>query len=398
MNYKWLLGVIVLVALAVGLVFWLGNKNQSTQTVGDSVITSDDGLVTLTVPAAAFPEDLTAADIAITKHDQTGEVLYEFTPNGTQFVQPVMVSFTLSGLTDTVPLLIQSDANGTGIVSNFSTDLDYAAETTTVSGTIDHFSTVYVSLYGFFALEMSDAIPHYINDPWSFQVEWNLQKTTAQTWGIKDGVYGQVNVTHQDPWSVSGNVAVPLPYRLITEPTGDEALPEFTELSNRIQFTAYADFYCVEAGDSAFDYTFTLQQQYLVEGKTEVQNFTEHLTLTGWPITCLVDDTGLMEPVTDVNVNASTNSNANAAPELAWVDVLSINGALYPVEQFHLADPDACGEQHWHASGTVYTFDLTGSTTDPSPTGCGFGTVADVPTTTIQVELWEYEVFREGAQ
>lgn len=209
---------------------------------------------------------------------------------------------------------------------------------------------------------------------------------------------------HRDPWTVSGSIAVPLPQRLITEPTDDETLPESTRLSDRTSFTAYTDFYCVEPGESAFDYTFTLQQYYGIEGEDGEFSYTTDLTLRGWPVTCLDFETGSTDTVEDdtgVTVDDTTNvntadDNTNTEKEVAYVEVLNIGGGLYPSEQFHLAEPDACGEQHWHASGTVYTLDLTGNTTDPNPTGCGFGTVGEVPTSTAEVEVWEYEVFREG--
>ncbi|EKD78237.1 MAG: hypothetical protein ACD_41C00385G0007 [uncultured bacterium] len=405
MKTRVIFGILAILAVVVMLIIWLGNKNQPTSTASDSVVTSDDGLVTLRIPGGAMPAGLTTADITITKREYEGETLYEFSPDGTTFSQPIQVTFTVSGIPDAVPLLISHSQNTSEIVSTFSTDIDYATETTTVSADLDHFSTVYVSLHGFFALDLIDSAPHFVNDTWPFQIEWLLQKNKANGWYTDKQGYREVTFVHHDPWTVSGSVAVPLPQRLITEPTDDETLPESTELSDRTSFTAYTDFYCVEPGESAFDYTFTLQQYYGIEGEDSEFSYTTDLTLHGWPITCLVfgNDTTATDTTDDTTVTTGTNTNTNTADdntntekELAWVDVLNINGGLYPSEQFHLAEPDACGEQHWHASGTVYTVDLSGSKTDPNPTGCGFGTVAEVPTSTVELEVWEYEVFREG--
>lgn len=405
MKYKWLIaGLIILLLMSLAGLFWFRSIewNDEAERLGlDSVIISDDERVTLTVPAAALPAGVTASDITIKKHEYQDEVLYKFTPDGTTFVEPVTVNFTLTGIPESLPLLIQSDANGAQIVPQVSTEVDYATNTTIVSAAIDHFSTAYVSLHGFFALDITEPVPHLLQDTWPFQIEWNLQTQEAKGWRIDQAEFKEFTFRHADPWTVSGSLEVPLPFRLITEPYADDTLPKQTEFSDRIQFTDYADFQCVEVGESAFNYSFTLLHHYTIDGKEDIFSYTTDYTMKHWPVTCLADDAEVDESVTtgtgdNANTNANTNSNANAAPEMTSVEVLAIDGGVYPSEQFHLADPDACSEQHWHASGKVYTLDLTGNTSDPKPTGCGFGTLADVPSSVVEVELWEYEVFREG--
>ncbi|MBI4049863.1 MAG: C39 family peptidase [Candidatus Doudnabacteria bacterium] len=71
------------------------------------------------------------------------------------------------------------------------------------------------------------------------------------------------------------------------------------------------------------------------------------------------------------------------------VEMLVINGVYYPKYQFRVANPDACGQPHYHAA-TAYG--LSGrdslevvSAPDPNPSGCGFGAVAEVPVETITI-------------
>lgn len=86
------------------------------------------------------------------------------------------------------------------------------------------------------------------------------------------------------------------------------------------------------------------------------------------------------------------------------IGVLPINGKYYPSFQFIEAQPDACGEMHWHAHETVYsiygesdtdninTVDQVGLT-DPNPRGCGFGTLSELKPIGLNVANKQFKLF-----
>lgn len=87
--------------------------------------------------------------------------------------------------------------------------------------------------------------------------------------------------------------------------------------------------------------------------------------------------------------DASTTGSGGQAAEGTPVEMLVIGGVYYPKHQFRVADPDACGQPHYHA-GVAHG--LAGrdslevvSSPDPNPTGCGFGAVSEVPVETIVI-------------
>ncbi len=72
------------------------------------------------------------------------------------------------------------------------------------------------------------------------------------------------------------------------------------------------------------------------------------------------------------------------------ISVLIIEDKRYPANQFTVAEPDACGAEHWHAETRVYALDGS-STVDPNPNECGFGTTAELQPQEIEVTSKEIE-------
>lgn len=394
--------VSLLIIIVAGLgAWWWQSQNSTAPSPTASTITSDDGVVTLTIPAGALPAGVTASDITITK--QTDPVVaYQFAPDGVIFLEPIQLSMTLPGPLDRIPSLVYSSNDTSTVVPELAVVMDYTANTIELSAELEHFSTVYEA--DFFTLDFTDPGSYYIPEIWPFQIDWKLASYELEAWHTDDNGSRLVKILQVDPWSVSGQAEVASTSELQIKPESVEQFPKLTELTNQSSFSAYENFKCVKPGDGGINYTFTLSWLYSIDGEGDTFGQNTKVTLY-WPLKCLDIVTGTTEAettddsevTTGGGTNANTaNDNTNTEPELAWVDVLDIGGGLYPVEQFRLAEPDACGEQHWHASGTVYTLDLGGSATDSDPTGCGFGTVAEVPTATVEIETWEYEVFREG--
>lgn len=77
------------------------------------------------------------------------------------------------------------------------------------------------------------------------------------------------------------------------------------------------------------------------------------------------------------------------------VEVLEIKGNFYPTEQFHIAEPDKCKQQHWHSSNGVAVALNKMPLIDPDPTGCGFGTIGDLKPKTITTNQADYDAFRK---
>lgn len=66
------------------------------------------------------------------------------------------------------------------------------------------------------------------------------------------------------------------------------------------------------------------------------------------------------------------------------VEVLHYEGQRFPLEQFHLAEPDTCLLDHFHADFEVYSLE-GGSAFDPDRPECGFGTIFDAVITVERV-------------
>lgn len=65
------------------------------------------------------------------------------------------------------------------------------------------------------------------------------------------------------------------------------------------------------------------------------------------------------------------------------VKVLVFGGEHYPLVQFHVAGPDACDADHYHAA-VAGSFQGS-STSDPNPTSCGFGRVSEAEVIEVDV-------------
>jgi hypothetical protein len=79
----------------------------------------------------------------------------------------------------------------------------------------------------------------------------------------------------------------------------------------------------------------------------------------------------------------------SADGDTSIVQMLVIDGHFFPRHQFRVADPDACGSPHYHATAVYGLKDRTASEivsmTDPNSSGCGFGKVSDVPVEDLEI-------------
>lgn len=72
------------------------------------------------------------------------------------------------------------------------------------------------------------------------------------------------------------------------------------------------------------------------------------------------------------------------------IQVISVGGRYLPVSQVHLADPDVCGEKHWHGSPVTATDGTV--LTDPNPGACGYCTASQCPVMEIEVPDLKAEI------
>lgn len=77
--------------------------------------------------------------------------------------------------------------------------------------------------------------------------------------------------------------------------------------------------------------------------------------------------------------------------------VLIIGGEHYPALQFISAQPDACGDFHYHAHQPVRSLEGTVIEVDPDPNNCGFGKLSEVPSETVQWPKDLYDAWAAAA-
>lgn len=83
------------------------------------------------------------------------------------------------------------------------------------------------------------------------------------------------------------------------------------------------------------------------------------------------------------------------------VEMLVIDGNYYPKQQFRVAGPDRCKEDHYHKDTEAAGLRDKTSTnlafkSDPARDGCGFGAVSKVPVETVRL-TWEQQQALAGA-
>lgn len=140
---------------------------EDTQAAGGSPegvsVTSSDGIVTVEVPAGAAPDGVTvtvdAGDPASLPQELRDSGLpvfvYELGPDGTQFAEPVMVTFRIpaavAGFDPAVgmPMAVLASRSGEGLLDLYaSVDVSLAGDVLVVSGSTDHFTQAVVVLSG----------------------------------------------------------------------------------------------------------------------------------------------------------------------------------------------------------------------------------------------------------
>jgi hypothetical protein len=190
MRRNYLIAAGIGLCVAVIAVLALPNKDQARPIS----LVSDDGVVSLDVPASALPPGTAAADLSVKKGEGTDEwEVYELGPDGTVFNGPVGMTIELSIAADVegnvlLPHIRHVSANDDGAVADVLADmearLDLATERLTVRSTITHFSQVWISkTSGQLAVSIAPPTPTEIGKPVSIPVKITSAKQAEPIFG-----------------------------------------------------------------------------------------------------------------------------------------------------------------------------------------------------------------------
>ncbi len=166
-----LIGIVVVIGIALGAIY-LGSDPADKATSSPSsspapkatttpvtMVTSDDGLATLTIPSGALSKTSRLKKIKITRtykqKTDTGEKIsgdaadadiigYKLEPDGLKFKKPVIFETTVNRVMDGLPFLLHFSNKNKDIelIKDLEVGIDIAKKTTSVSATIRHFSNL----------------------------------------------------------------------------------------------------------------------------------------------------------------------------------------------------------------------------------------------------------------
>ena len=170
-RWRWTIAFVLVVSACGG-----GDSGGDTATTGVSEdtpateaspvgvsVTSSDGIVTVEVPAGAAPEGVTVTVDAGDPGSLPQQLLdtglpvfvYELGPDGTQFSEPVTVTFRIpAALAEFdpavgMPLAVLASRSGDGLLDLYgSVDISLDGDVLVVSGSTDHFTEAVVILDG----------------------------------------------------------------------------------------------------------------------------------------------------------------------------------------------------------------------------------------------------------
>ena len=146
-----IVGAVVVVVLVLGILAVLFFKSSSSPIK----IVSADGKFTLEIPPPTLSETDVLKEITVTRvsaEDSRGAsgVAYKLSPEGLSFSKPVKFTTTMDIKPGEVPFGLHVDTRMGEItaIENYHAELDYARGSATITGTIDHFSYIFISEFG----------------------------------------------------------------------------------------------------------------------------------------------------------------------------------------------------------------------------------------------------------
>lgn len=270
------------------------------------------------------------------------------------------------------------------MISNTSTMADPETGLLTISGEIDHFSSVIGDLDGFFTVSMPGTGNHFVGE--TFSVTTTFTRTGVNPRGVSGPIVFISRTV--DTWTIRGLFTFVGP-AIVPSRVPDR--PPTTGVSGPT-FTVATDFTCSTVGKPAFNYLGRIT--YFVESATlgeedrvwEKSDFSRDSTYrVSFFMECIAPTPTPTETPTIVPTPEGSQE----------IEVLNYNSERFPLEQFNVADADACKEKHYHSGLTVHSLEA-GTAVDPGPT-CGFGQVgAPGLVTTVRVSAEEWAAYRSA--
>lgn len=156
MNKKIIVGAVVIIALStLALLFLKPSLNSGPSTVS---VASADGKFKLEIPLSALSENSLVPEISVARistEDWRGDpvIIYKLSPDGLTFKEPVTFTATVEIEPGDVPIGLHVDGTAGDItaIENHQAVLDYAQGVATITGTINHFSSILLIKSGVFA-------------------------------------------------------------------------------------------------------------------------------------------------------------------------------------------------------------------------------------------------------
>ena len=386
MNKGFIIVFTLLVAAAVLVWFLPREENEDISTV----VISADGVAAVEIPGSALPLGMFHEDISMAAEESAGDVLaaYEFGPDGTQFAEPVTISFTLPySEASTLPLLAQLTDDEVIILENISYQFDEESNAVTVAAPVTHFSR-YVALNGFVRVRplqpvASKAVSARFEVPLTIAVDEQVSRVIT----FRDGREGILAHELSEPPQLKHTWEAGGAYEQLRSNAGEQTVSLTEEMT-----TLREPLICSESGVGkvsaevgvgiAFTITYPSGQK-ANNGlpRTFFNNFT-----TSASGECIMPD-----KETEANLQKSESESvldeldtANTSQAKITTLMVRLGNGLYPEEQFLIdgsVAPTPCGYSHYRLRDgrtTAYGVANTDSYTpvefnDPNPGVCSFG-------------------------
>lgn len=385
--------------------------------VAPVTIRSDDGSVELEIPPGALPDGVGFEDLRVSRVDPesltalaNGVPLlasYILEPDGLSFSVPVQITMNLPNENGEVPLLVLRGDDDIEIVNPREVRIDHRSGTIEIRAEFSHFSVISASRHGFFKLEVFDLPDQYVNVPFKVRATvTSLNQVDVDH--IWDFGIGSVTFSVDGPWTLSGTFdgwTTLSPLFVENAPPGNLVDPGGS-------FTAVANFTCERSGEASILYfaemNFDQRHEGSLAGISTSRTDPTHMSLLaqGRPFECLagppptptriLTPTPATTPTPTPTASPTPTVTPTPRPPEGFIDVevLNFEGEHYPLEQFHLADPDQCQSKHYHAGFRVFSLH-GGDPLDPATAVCGFGRAEEVEVTVERIEMAVWEDYRD---
>lgn len=391
--------IVVTVTVLIGvLVFTFRNQQEKEQTV-----TSDDGNVKLTISSHALPKEVKSDSLKITKVPQEEKihgkvVVYELEPDGIALTKPAKIEITVQNTDDGVPLITHRSGIKTLPLEDVVLTQNNQGKVTKITANLLHFSSIIV-MPDVFRVSLSVPALVYVTKPFLITARVaGIRKPISFT--LSSGTV--VDDILLEPWLIEGSIEMDKTAWNTVQPQGLLDRPSLTKVQEGKSMISSGEFTCITPDQLLFaQYKARLSGEiksvstYSPEKAAEIgEKKSEEIEQFQHQVTVLSELFDCVDRVSPKPAAATSQPKRIDNGNLVPLDVLIIDNKFFPAMQFTVAGADTgCSTNHYHAKYEVSSIGLDTHRTDPSPTGCGFGTVDQVPRRTEMVPKEQAEVF-----